>query len=152
MARRARPASMQAKSPIRQDHPLREGASIALFEGRKVLLVRRKRPPYAGLWSLPGGKPEGEETPRDAVMRELKEETGLAADIQGIVDRVRIAAESEAEDYRLTVFYGLPAGGRLKAGGDAEAAQWVHLDDIEALAMTPGTADLIWIAAHKLRF
>jgi hypothetical protein len=42
-------------------------------------------------------------------------------------------------------------GGSLAAGGDAEAAEWVHLDDIEALAMTPGTAELIWVAAHKVR-
>jgi 8-oxo-dGTP diphosphatase len=143
---------MQAKLPTRQDHPLREGASIALFKDRKVLLVRRKHPPYAGLWSLPGGKAEGEEAPRDAVMRELKEETGLEADIRGIVEMVRITAENEVGDYLLTVFYGLPAGGSLKAGGDAEAAEWMHLNDIEALAMTPGTADLIWIAVHKLRF
>jgi mutator protein MutT len=138
---------MQTRPPTRQDEPLRESASIALFRGRKVLLVRRRRPPFAGLWSLPGGKAEGQETPRDAVIRELKEETGLEADIQGIVNTVKMAAEG----YRLTVFYGLPTAGGLVAGADAEAAEWVHLDDIETLAMTPGTADLIWIAAHKLR-
>ena len=142
---------MQTPPPIRQDKPLREGASIALFKDRKVLLVRRKRPPFAGLWSLPGGKAEGQETPRDAVIRELKEETGLEADIQGIVNTVKMAAEGDVGGYRLTVFYGLPTAGGLEAGADAEAAEWVHLDDIEALAMTPGTADLIWIAAHKLR-
>ena len=43
--------------------------------------------------------------------------------------------------YRLTVFYGRPTGGILKPGGDAEAAEWVHLDDVEALPMTEGTAD-----------
>ena len=130
---------------------LRDGVSIALLKDRKVLLVRRKRPPYAGLWSLPGGTVEGGEAPRDAMRRELKEETGLEAEILGIVNTVRLAAEGAQSGYRLTVFYGCPAGGSLSAGADAEAAEWVHLDDIEALAMTPGTAELIWIAAHKVR-
>ena len=53
--------------------------------------------------------------------------------------------------YRVTVFYGRPTGGSLKPGGDTEAARWVHLDDVEELPMTPGTADLIWVAAHRMR-
>ena len=130
---------------------LRDGVSIALLKDRKVLLVRRKHAPFAGLWSLPGGKVESGEAPRDAVRRELKEETGLEAETLGIVNTVRLAAEGAQSGYRLTVFYGRPAGGVLAAGGDAEAAEWVHLDDIEALAMTPGTAEMIWVAAHRVR-
>jgi 8-oxo-dGTP diphosphatase len=133
--------------------PPRTGASIAVFKDRKVLLVQRGRPPFAGLWSLPGGKTEGREAPREAARRELKEETGIEADVQGVVDTVKVVGDEEkdATAYRLTVFYGRPSGGSLKAGGDALAAEWVHLDDIEALPMTEGTADLIWVAAHKVR-
>jgi ADP-ribose pyrophosphatase YjhB (NUDIX family) len=117
--------------------------------------VKRRRPPFAGLWSLPGGKTEGDEAPREAACRELKEETGIEADVAGIVDTIRVAAEDDGSGkgvtYRLTVFYGRPTGGSLKAGGDAEAAEWVHLDDIEALPMTKGMAELIWIAAHRVQ-
>jgi 8-oxo-dGTP diphosphatase len=136
--------------PSRQDRALREGASIAVFKNRKVLLVRRKRAPFAGLWSLPGGKTEHGETPREAVLRELKEETGIEAEIDGVVDTVKVQPEEDAS-YHLVVFYGRPVGGRLKPGGDSEAAEWVALEDIEALAMTPGTAKLIWRAAHRIR-
>jgi len=140
------------KTPLTpQDANIREGASIALFKDRKVLLVRRKNAPYAGLWSLPGGKTEAGEVSRDAARRELREETGLAADIQGVVDTVTVAADRESGGYRLTVFYGRASGGELKAGGDADAAQWVALEDIGRLPLTPGTADLIWIAAHRAR-
>jgi 8-oxo-dGTP diphosphatase len=129
------------------------GASIAVLKDRTVLLVKRARPPYAGMWSLPGGKAEADEAPRDAVRRELKEETGIEADIEGVVDTVKIVPEEGGGTlaYRLTVFYGRPTGGMLKAGGDSEAAQWVHLDDVEDLSMTPGTTDLIWVAAHRMR-
>ena len=138
-----------------QDFALRDGASIAVFKDRSVLLVKRGRAPFAGLWSLPGGKTEGDETPRAAACRELKEETGIEAEVEGIVDTVRVAAENDGSGrrvaYRLTVFYGRPTGGSLKAGGDSEAAEWVHLDDIGALPMTKGTAELIWIATHRVR-
>ncbi len=138
-----------------QDLALRAGASIAVFEDRRVLLVKRGRAPFAGLWSLPGGKSEGDETPRETACRELKEETGIEAEIEGIVDTVRVAAKDDRSGdgvtYRLTVFYGRPAGGSLKAGDDTERAEWVHLDEIEALPLTEGTAELIWVAAHRVR-
>jgi 8-oxo-dGTP diphosphatase len=131
----------------------RDGASIAVFKDRRVLLVKRACPPYAGLWSLPGGKTEANETAQDAVRRELKEETGIEAEIEGVVDTLKIVPNEGGDSitYRLTVFYGRPTGGRLEAGGDAEAAEWVHLDNVEELPMTPGTADLIWGAAHRTR-
>jgi 8-oxo-dGTP diphosphatase len=146
---------MTERPSIDQDFTLRDGASIAVFEDRRVLLVKRGRAPFAGLWSLPGGKSEGKETPRETACRELKEETGIEPDIEGIVDTVRIRSERDGSGngvaYRLTVFYGRPAGGSLRAGGDTETAEWVHLDDVEALPLTEGTAELIWIAAHRVR-
>ena len=74
---------------------VRDGASIAVFKDRKVLLVKRARPPFAGLWSLPGGKREGQEAPREAARRELKEETGIEADVEGVVDMVKIPRDEE---------------------------------------------------------
>ena len=64
-----------------------------------------------------GGKTEGSETPRAMPCRELKEETGIEAHVEGILDRVKVAS------YRLTVFYGRPAGGHLKAADDAESSR-----------------------------
>jgi mutator protein MutT len=130
-----------------------DGASVAVLKDHRVLLVRRARPPYAGRWSLPGGKIEASETAQDAVRRELKEETGIEAEIEGVVDAFRIVPDEGGDGiaYRLTVFYGRPTGGHLEAGSDAEAAEWVHLDDVEELPMTPRTADLIWVAAHRAR-
>jgi len=142
-----------SRSTDRSLAPLRDGASIAVLEDGKILLVRRGRPPFVGLWSLPGGKVERREAPREAACRELKEETGIEADVEGVVDVVKIAGDGDRNNasYRLTVFYGRLRGGRLKAGSDALAAEWVHLDEVEALPLTEGTADLIWAAAHKAR-
>jgi 8-oxo-dGTP diphosphatase len=51
---------------------------LVVREG-KVLLIRRKKPPFEGLLSLPGGKIGFGETVRESAERELLEETGMEA-------------------------------------------------------------------------
>jgi ADP-ribose pyrophosphatase YjhB (NUDIX family) len=50
-------------------------AACILFSGQKVLWVKRARPPYVGLWAMPGGYVELGETVEEAASRELSEET-----------------------------------------------------------------------------
>src|SRR6202521_5905942 len=52
--------------------------SAAIFRDGRVLIVRRARPPAHGLYTLPGGGVELGETLEEAVIREVREETGLA--------------------------------------------------------------------------
>ena len=68
------------------------GASIAVFKGDTVLLVQRGRAPFRGLWSLPGGSIEPGESASEAALRELKEETGITAEIEGVVENVELTA------------------------------------------------------------
>ncbi|HEY6048239.1 MAG TPA: NUDIX domain-containing protein [Sphingomicrobium sp.] len=61
--------------------------ALALTPQRKLILVRLR---YAAGWRLPGGGRSEDEDPRDAVLRELREEIGLTAH-----GEVRVAAELE---------------------------------------------------------
>ena len=45
--------------------------------GLKILLIQRKNEPFQGLWALPGGFMDMDETIEECACRELKEETGL---------------------------------------------------------------------------
>lgn len=135
------------------DTPLRHGASIAVFKGNAVLLVKRARSPWRGLWSLPGGRLEAGEGPREAALRELEEETGTTAEVKGLLDTVEIAAggdDGKPLKYRLEVFYGRYGTGALRAESDAAEARWVAVGDLEKLGLTEGTAALIRIAAERL--
>ena len=109
------------------------GAIVLRADGA-VLLVQRARPPLAGTWSLPGGKVEAGETLAEAVVREVREETGLLVEAGEVVDVVRLASEGQA--YEIHEIACTELGGRLSAGDDASAARWARPEDLAGLGVT----------------
>ncbi len=61
------------------------GATGAVVHAGKVLYVRRNYEPHKGTWTLPGGHVEHTETLDEAVIRELREETGIEVRVVGVV-------------------------------------------------------------------
>ncbi|GGM83870.1 NUDIX hydrolase [Thermopolyspora flexuosa] len=116
--------------------------AIVLDDAGRLLLVRRARPPGAGLWSLPGGRVEPGETDAEAVVREVREETGLVVRVgrlAGTVDRPAPGGGVfEINDYLATV-----AHGTLTPGDDAADAGWYHPDELRRLPLTPGLIDAL---------
>lgn len=116
------------------------GAVIRDDAGR-LLLIRRGREPGKGLWSIPGGRIEAGETDEEAVVREVREETGLIVTpgpLIGSVLRPRCNDEMEIRDYAATA-----TGGILTAGDDADGAMWAAPRDLGDLPMTPGLLDAL---------
>lgn len=102
-----------------QNSPIRcVGAIIHDADGR-LLLIRRAHEPSAGLWSVPGGRVEDGESDAEAVVRELREETGLLVEPGALVGTVT-RGPFEIFDYACTV-----VGGVLQAGDDAADVRWV---------------------------
>jgi ADP-ribose pyrophosphatase YjhB (NUDIX family) len=108
----------------------------------RLLLVRRGRPPGAGLWSVPGGRVEPGEDDAAAVVRELKEETGLdvvAGALAGSVDRPGPGGVVyEIHDYEARA-----VGGVLRAGDDAADARWVTAAELRELPLTEGLVEAL---------
>jgi ADP-ribose pyrophosphatase YjhB (NUDIX family) len=116
------------------------GAVIKDSRGR-LLLVKRGHEPGAGLWSLPGGRIEPGETDAEALVREMREETGLTVEPGPLVGRVRRPADGsilDIRDYAATV-----TGGTLSAGDDAADARWAGADELNALPLTQGLAEIL---------
>ena len=67
-------------------NPLPVAASVVLNDKREVLLVKRKNEPHKGMWCLPIGFAELDETIVQAAQRELKEETGIEGQILRLLD------------------------------------------------------------------
>jgi 8-oxo-dGTP diphosphatase len=100
----------------------------------RVLYVKRKKDPFKGGWSFPGGKVNAGEKVEDALKRELFEETGLVIfpiDILGVYsDPAR-----DPRGHRISVtFVAKVTGGEAKGGDDAESAQWFPINDELELA------------------
>jgi len=112
-----------------------------------VLLIRRAKPPLAGAWSLPGGRIEPGERAVEAVHRELAEETGVSADLIGLID---VVDGLFAPDHYLLVDYALRwRAGRPRSGGDAAHAEFMPLDRLETLGLWAETVRIIR-AAERL--
>src|ERR1043165_2457472 len=99
------------------------GVGAIVIDGDRVLLVRRAHEPLKGEWSVPGGAVELGETLRDAVAREVLEETGLVVDVGSIVevlDRIRPDHDRRVRfHYVLIDFICRPVGGALCCASDA---------------------------------
>jgi 8-oxo-dGTP diphosphatase len=108
------------------------GAVIKDGAGR-LLLIRRGHEPGAGLWSIPGGRIEAGESDARALVREVREETGLVVVVGRLLGRVErpglAGAVLDIRDYAA-----VPAGGELVAGDDAADACWADPDLIAELA------------------
>jgi 8-oxo-dGTP diphosphatase len=117
------------------------GAIITDAAGR-LLLIKRAHEPGKGLWSIPGGRIEPGETDEQAVIREVREETGLVVRPGPLIGAVRRAAPGGAvldiRDYAAIV-----AGGTLAAGDDADDARWAGRADLAGLPLTEGLAEAL---------
>jgi 8-oxo-dGTP diphosphatase len=134
------------------------GTSAAIFRGREVLLVERGKGELQGLWSLPGGHIEPGEPVRAAALREVCEETGVTAEIAGLLDIHEVMRRGPAGEllahYLLVVWYGHWVDGEPVAGSDAAAARFVPLDALDTLPMTeaaPGFVRRAWALLQEGR-
>lgn len=116
------------------------GVSGLVVRDGEVLLVRRGKEPYKGCWSLPGGGVEPGEHLRDAVRREVLEETGLEVGVG------RVAGYREGfvgdDHYVVIAFHVEVTGGKLCAGDDAEACEFVDPAEVQTRETTPGLEDV----------
>ena len=92
---------------------------IIEFDNGDILLAKRKYEPYVGVWGLPGGKMDGEETIEETAIREVKEETGLDIKLDEIVGVYSDPKRDPRGRYISTAFIAHPVGGILEAASDA---------------------------------
>jgi 8-oxo-dGTP diphosphatase len=121
-------------------------AGVVCLRGGEVLLIRRGTLPRLGEWSLPGGRIEPGERAADAALRELHEETGVTAELVGLVEVVDGFFPPD-HHYVLVDFAARWVSGDPVAGDDAAEAAFHPLDAIDALVAWDETRRVIRMAA-----
>lgn len=129
-----------------------------VIDGGHLLLIQRGRGPAIGQWSVPGGRVEWGETLAEAVVREVKEETGLDVDCGsfiGLVERRSPDYHYVIHDFRAEVVRPVdepPAMADrrrpLRAGDDAADAAWVPLDELATTPLVEGM--LAFLVEHRI--
>jgi len=121
------------------DKPIVGVGAIIIHEG-KILLEKRKNAPGKGKWSVPGGLVGLGESIEQAVIREVKEETGLDVAeprLVDVVDHISLDKKGAVKyhflivDYLVKVVRGVP-----KAASDAEDLKWVPFSGVEECDLT----------------
>lgn len=116
-------------------------ASVAVIRGERVLLIRRALAPFAGLWTLPGGRCEPGETAAEAAVREVFEELGLA--ISGLRPLTTLAVQPA---WRLAVFATADFSGEISPSAEIGDWQWTSRAAAATLATTPDLLSVLELA------
>jgi len=132
-----------------QDRRPVAAAGVVCFRGDEVLLIRRGAPPREGEWSLPGGRIEWGERAADAALRELREETGCAGEIIGLIDVVD--APMGDRHYVLIDYAVRWTAGEPRPGDDATDAAFVAPEWIGTLGIWAETLRIIEAARRLAR-
>jgi len=114
-----------------------------------VVLIQRGRAPAKGTWSLPGGRVELGESLRDALAREVREETGLAVSVGSLIEPIEIIGDGHhfvILDYVATLAGPLED---LRAGDDAADVRVVEVEDLARYGVTPAVERVVRAAIAK---
>jgi 8-oxo-dGTP diphosphatase len=118
------------------DNPLPVVSAVVVNPDREILLVLRDREPKAGIWALPSGFVEVAETIEQAVVRELKEETGITGKVLRLLD-----TKSEFNEFYGSLiwvtFEVQELSGEIAAGDDARDARFFSIFALPELAFSP---------------
>ncbi len=139
------------KGKLRREFPERPlvGVGGVVIRRDRILLIRRRREPLKGEWSIPGGLVEVGEELGESVRRELKEETGLEVeplDILLVFDRIMRAGRRVRYHFVIVDYACRLKGGRLAPGSDVLDARWVRQKDLPRYHLTDKATEVVGLA------
>lgn len=129
-------------------NPAPAACAVCVDDAGRVLLTRRARDPYAGMWDLPGGFLDEAEHPLDCLRRELAEETGLEVEPESWFGAF-LVLYGEGADARTVlnlVWLATVVGGDARPADDVSELRWFARDElppVDQIAM--GEPLAVWL-------
>ena len=129
------------------------GVGGVLIRDGRVLLIRRGKPPLYGRWVVPGGTVELGESLEQALVREMREETGLEVvplEILTVFDRIERDGDQVVYHYVIVDYLCRWLGGEALAASDALEAAWAALDDLPRYDLPQKALEVVQDAFRKV--
>ena len=129
------------------------GVGGVLIRDGKVLLIRRGKPPLYGRWVVPGGTVELGESLEQALVREMREETGLEVvplEVLTVFDRIERDGGRVVYHYVVVDYLCRWLGGEARAASDALEAAWAALDDLPRYDLPQKALEVVQDAFRKV--
>lgn len=122
-----------------------------LFDGDRVLISQRKLDSHlGGMWEFPGGKIEPGESPREALIRELKEEVGIDVEVHEPIE-VTFHAYPTRELFLLFFRVTLRAGSPAPTPIYVEAIKFARADELDDSVFPPADVEVLARVRELLR-
>ncbi|MDI3306113.1 MAG: NUDIX domain-containing protein [Acetobacteraceae bacterium] len=130
------------------------GIGVVAFDGDRVLLVQRGKPPRLGMWSLPGGAQQVGERAEAAARRELLEETGIEVgplEVAAVVDAISHDEKGAVRfHYTIVDYCGRWSAGVARPGDDVAAVAWALPEELPTFDLTPDVLRVISLARSRV--
>ncbi len=134
----------------RYNQPLVGVGCVVIDRGSNILMVKRRNPPGAGKWSIPGGHLEIDEDIFHAAVRELEEETGIRARPMGVVYISEVFTSSRHYVILDVLMEPIDSLDSAVAGSDVEAVGVFGISEALNLDLTPSVRGLIEYIAGNI--
>ncbi|MDG6901255.1 MAG: NUDIX hydrolase [Nitrososphaerota archaeon] len=116
------------------------GAGALVHRGGRLLLVKRNERPNRGMWFFPGGEVELGETTEEAAVRELREETGLRIEVEGLFDVITYLPSeswpSTRNQYVIVDYLAKPGTRRVRLNHESSDYGWFTPTQVRKLRTT----------------
>lgn len=142
MIRDLLPHAMQFADASNNPSELGVAVGIILDSTGRVLITQRpNHVPHGGLWEFPGGKIEPDESPSQALRREIKEEVGLIITAERLQSQIEHHYPRQA--VRLFVFHVIHFVGSAVCLAEQLDLRWVHLPELNQYAFPEANKAII---------
>jgi 8-oxo-dGTP diphosphatase len=111
-------------------------------DGRVLIAERPAGRPMAGLWEFPGGKVEQGERPEETLIRELKEELGIAVN-EACLAPLTFASHSYADFHLLMPLYVCRRWEGIVTAQEGQKLAWVRVNRLRDYPMPPADEPLV---------